>query len=141
MCSFYYLASPTTHWLDQLHLLCGSCSSCMSTYHCIPTLLACSITNTYPPPLVPLVPRCILGSLEASLINSFHSFCHSSSVYTSPDYERNRTVMKAHRDQRLGSKGNSHPKHPSVTSTLYSLSTWFTLIRRQIFSPFQSQDP
>lgn len=30
--------------------------------------------DTYPPPLAPLVPRCILGSLEASLINSFHSF-------------------------------------------------------------------
>lgn len=48
------------------------------------------LRHTYPPPLAPLVPRCILGSLEASLINSFHSFCHSSSVYTSPDYKRDR---------------------------------------------------
>lgn len=45
---------------------------------------------TYPAQLPLLVPKCIRGSLEANLISSFHSFCHSSSVYTRPDYNIGR---------------------------------------------------
>lgn len=48
------------------------------------------LSHTYPPQLAPLVPRCMRGSLEASLISSFHSFCHSSSVYTKPDCVKDR---------------------------------------------------
>ena len=54
-------------------------------------IISCSpLSHTYPPQLAPLVPRCMRGSLEASLISSFHSFCHSSSVYTSPDCVKDR---------------------------------------------------
>lgn len=49
------------------------------------------ILQTYPPPVPPFLLKCVRGSLDASLSSSFHSRSHSSSVYTKPDYGRERT--------------------------------------------------
>lgn len=42
--------------------------------------------TAYPPLVLPFLLRWVRGSLEANFSSSFHSFSHSSSVYTSPDY-------------------------------------------------------
>lgn len=44
--------------------------------------------RTYPPPVPPFLLKCVRGSLEASFSSSVHSRSHSSSVYTSPDWQR-----------------------------------------------------
>ncbi|KAK2107667.1 hypothetical protein P7K49_012832, partial [Saguinus oedipus] len=44
--------------------------------------------STYPPPVPPFLLKCVRGSLEASFSSSVHSRSHSSSVYTSPDWQR-----------------------------------------------------